>query len=572
MCAKRVADIIVETLQEAGVKRCYGIVGDTLNYITSAIHNSDIKWVHMRHEEAGAFAAGAEAYMTDGLSACAGSCGPGSLHLINGVYETHRNHVPMVVLASQLATSSLGTNFPQEVNFKGVYADCSVFCEQLLNPQDAQRLTARACQTAIAKKGVAVLILPTDILEAIVKHETKYSVHFAQPVITPSESELDAISSLLTKGKKVAIYVGSGVKGSHDEVVALAHKLKAPIGHTSRAKDFIEYDNPYNMGMNGMLGSKSGYEMFENCDTLLLLGTDFAWAQFYPDKATIIQVDIDQSHLGSRHPVHIGVVGDVKNTVAALLKKLDEKQDSRFFDACLKVREQAEETEAKEAAAAKDIIHPQHLFSLVSQYAADDAFAVGDSGSAMVWLLRHFKTNGKRRTLASLLHGTMANALPQAIGIKKAYPERQVISFSGDGGLSMLLGELLTVVQEKVDVKIIVLNNSSLNFVELEQKAEGLVDHYTDLLNPNFAALADIVGIKGWRVEKPEELNSALQAFLAHKGAALLDVRTNGYELVMPPVVTVGEVSNMTLYGTKAILQGRISDVKKLLLSNINKA
>ncbi len=571
MSSKRVGEIIVETLQKAGVKHCYGIVGDTLNYITDAIYRSKIEWVHTRHEEAAALAAGGEAYLTGELSACAGSCGPGSLHLINGIYESNRNRAPVVAIASQLSTSVIGSEWPQEVDFPALYSHCSVFCEQILNPEEAQRVTVEACQAALTKRGVAVIILPVDISMQTVSHVTQYRVHRPNPVIRPSDSELEQVASHLNKGKKVAIYVGSGVKGAHDEVVALAAKLKAPIGHSSKSKDFIEYDNPYNMGMNGMLGGKPGFDMVEHCDTLLLLGTDFAYTQFYPDKATIIQVDEDGTHLGRRHPVNMGLIGDVKSTAAALLKYVDEKKDTGFLDQCLKTKAEAEKAEAKETAVSKSIIHPQYLVSLINQYADDDALVTGDCGSPMVWLLRHFKTNGKRRTLASLSHGTMANALPQAIGFKKAYKNRQVISLSGDGGLAMLLGELLTVVQEKIDIKIVVFNNSSLNFVELEQKVEGLVDHYTDLQNPDFSKLAESIGIKGWKVDKPEELESAVKDFLKAKGPALLDVKTSGYELVMPPKVTAGEVSGMALYGTKAIMQGRVKDVTDLLIHNFIK-
>ncbi|WP_295947274.1 thiamine pyrophosphate-dependent enzyme [uncultured Bartonella sp.] len=571
MSSKRVGEIIVETLQNAGVKHCYGIVGDTLNYITDAIYRSKIEWVHTRHEEAAALAAGGEAYLTGELSACAGSCGPGSLHLINGIYESNRNRAPVVAIASQLSTEVIGSEWPQEVDFPALYSHCSVFCEQILNPEEAQRITVEACQAALTKRGVAVIVLPVNVSMQTVSHVTQYSVHRPNPVIRPSDSELEQVASHLNKGKKVAIYVGSGVKGAHDEVVALAAKLKAPIGHSSKSKDFIEYDNPYNMGMNGMLGGKPGFDMVEHCDTLLLLGTDFAYTQFYPDKATIIQVDEDGTHLGRRHPVNMGLIGDVKSTAAALLKYVDEKKDTAFLDQCLKSKAEAEKAEAKETSVSKSIIHPQYLVSLINQYADDDALVTGDCGSPMVWLLRHFKTNGKRRTLASLSHGTMANALPQAIGFKKAYKDRQVISLSGDGGLAMLMGELLTVVQEKVDIKIVVFNNSSLNFVELEQKVEGLVDHYTDLQNPDFAKLAESIGIKGWKVDEPEELESAVKAFLSAKGPALLDVKTSGYELVMPPKVTAGEVSGMALYGTKAIMQGRVKDVTDLLIHNFIK-
>lgn len=571
MSSKKVGDIIVETLENAGVKHCFGIVGDTLNYITDAIYRSKIEWVHTRHEEAAAFAAGAEAYVSGGLSACAGSCGPGSLHLINGIYEANRNRAPVVAIASQLATNFLGTDWPQEVDFRALYSHCSVYCEQILNAEEAQRITVQACQAALTKRGVAVIVLPVDVSMQTVSHPTQYVVHHPKPVLRPSDEDITSIAKALNSSSKVAIYVGSGVKGAHDEVVSLAKKLNAPIGHASRAKDFIEYDNPYNMGMNGMLGGKPGFEMVERCDTLLLLGTDFAYSQFYPNKATIIQVDEDGTHLGRRHPVNIGVVGDVKNTVAALIEHVDAKTDTSFLDSCLKLKRDAEAAEAKETSLSKDIIHPQYLVGLINKYADDDAIVTGDCGSPMVWLLRHFKTNGKRRTLASLTHGTMANALPQAIGLKKAYEDRQVISLSGDGGLAMLLGELLTVVQEKLDVKIVVFNNSSLNFVELEQKVEGLVDHYTDLQNPDFAQVAESIGIKGWHIDQPEQLEKAVQEFLNHKGAALLDVKTSGYELVMPPKITASEVSGMALYGTKAIMQGRVKDVKDLLVHNFLK-
>lgn len=566
--SKRVADIVVKTLEDAGVGRCYGIVGDTLNYVTTAISKSKISWVHMRHEEAGAFAAGADAYLTGEIAACAGSCGPGSLHFINGIFEANRNRAPMVLIASQLASGTLGTAYPQEVDFRALYSHCSVFCEQVLNPEDAQRITAQACQAAIAKKGVAVIILPSDISEAFIKNETQFKTYRTHPVIRPSDSELSEVASLLAKGKKVGIFVGAGVKGAHDEVIELAKKLKSPIGHSTRAKDFIEYDNPYDIGMTGMLGGKPCFTMMEECDTLLLLGTDFAFSQFYPNKATLIQIDEDASRLGHRHPVELGLVGDIKASVEALLPIVAEKSDISFLDHCLKINEEHKKEQEKEVQEAKSIIHPQRLVSLISEHADDDAVAVADCGTAMVWVLRHFKTNGKRRTLSSLLHGSMANAMPQALGIKKAYPDRQVISISGDGGLSMLMGELLTAVQEKINVKIVVLNNASLNFVELEQKAESLVNEYTDLKNPDFAKMAEVIGFGAWRVEKPEQLENAIKEFLAYDGPALLDVLTSGYELVMPPEVSVSEVKNMALYGVKAVLKGRVKEVKDLLVDN----
>ncbi|RTX27007.1 thiamine pyrophosphate-dependent enzyme [Pseudomonas aeruginosa] len=572
MSSKKVAEIVVETLEAAGIRHCYGIVGDTLNHVTDAIHRSQIQWVHVRHEEAAAFAAGAESYISGRLTACAGSCGPGSLHFINGVYEAQRNRAPMVLIASQIVTPQLGMEFPQEVDFKAVYASCSVFCEQVHSPEQARRVVALACQAALNRRGVAVVILPADISQATVKDDLPFSVHFPQPVLRPSDTELQDIARLLAHGKKIGIYAGSGCQGAHDLLVALADRLKAPIAHTSRAKDFVEYDNPFNMGMTGMLGIESGFHMMTECDTLLLLGADFAWAQFYPQKATLIQVDRDGSHLGRRHPVDLGVVGDVIPTLEALLPLLEAREERSFLDECLEHRERSLRTLEKEEQAGKgELIHPQHLVSLLDQHASEDALFTADGGSAMVWLLRHIHSNGKRRTLTSLVHGTMANARPQALGLKKAYPERQVISISGDGGLAMLLGDLLTAIQEKLPIKVVVLNNASLNFVELEQKVEGLLDNYTDLLNPDFARLAEVIGFHGRKVTRSEDLEAAVQEFLAQPGPALLDVHTNPAELVMPPKIEFGQVADTALYAAKAVLSGRFKDVETLLVNNLLK-
>lgn len=569
---KRVADLVVETLQEAGVKHCYGIVGDTLNYITDAIARSKIQWVHMRHEEAGAFAAGAEALMTGELTACAGSCGPGGLHFINGLFDSNRNRAPVVLIASQIVRDQRGMDFPQEVDFKAIYSHCSVFCEEAKTPEQAQRLTAMACQAALQKRGVAVVILPADVSAAKINPGPHYHVTRPNPVIRPSDDELKAMAALLTAGKKVTIYAGSGVQGAHDELVELARKLNAPVGHSTRAKDFVAYDNPYNMGMTGMMGSKSGFEAMAECDTLLLLGTDFAFSQFYPGKAKIIQVDCDAAHLGRRYPIDLGIAGTVKDTLQALLPLIEEKKDDTFLKACVKIRDKALSDQEKEEKAGKtDLIHPQHLIKLLSTYADEDAFVTGDGGTAMVWVMRHFAVNGKRRTLASLLHGTMANAMPQALGLQKAFPDRQVIAVCGDGGLAMLIGDMLTAIQEKLPVKLVVLNNASLNFVELEQKVEGLVDHYTDLLNPDFAKLAEVVGFKGFNVKKQGELETAVKEFLSTEGPALLDVKTSGYELVMPAKVEMSQVANTALYGVRAVLEGRSKDVKNLLIDNFIK-
>ena len=568
---KTVAQIIVDILGEAGVKHCYGIVGDTLNQITSAIKKSDIEWVHVRHEEVGAFAAGAEAYLTDQITACAGSCGPGSLHFINGIYEAQRNRVPVILLASQLITSQQGNDFPQEVDFESVYKNCSVFCREISDATQVREITTAAIQAAINQRGVAVLVIPYNISLEKVEDNCGHKIYHPKPIIRPSDKELAEIADIINKNQKVTIFAGQGVYDAHNELIAFAEKIKSPIVHTSRGKDFVEYDNPYNVGMTGMFGVKSGTMAIKECEVLILLGTDFAWSQFYPNNATIIQIDIDATHLGRRHPVNVGVVGSSKPTLAALLPLVNEKHDTKFLETCRTLYSSAMSKLNKKALPSKSTIHPQYLTELIDKYATDDAVLCADVGSAMVWACRHFNTNGKRRTVISLKHGTMANAMPQALGVQKAFPNRQVITLSGDGGISMLLGDLLTTIQEKLPIKIIVLNNSSLNFVELEQKVEGLVNHYTDLQNPNFAKVAESMGLFSIRVDDSDLLEAAMQSFLTHSGPALLDVKTSTDELVMPPEIKASQVMGMALYSMKASLSGKIGDVMNLLVDNFIK-
>jgi pyruvate dehydrogenase (quinone) len=568
--ATRVADFIVETLQAAGVKHCWGVPGDTLNFVTDAIRRSNIEWVHVRHEEVAGFAAGAEAMLTGDLTACAGSCGPGSLHFINGLFESHRNRAPVVLIASQITSDEQGFDFPQEVDFAPIYKSCSVFCDEVRTPAQARRKTAMAAQAALSKRGVAVLILPIDVSKAHAPDEPAFAVHVSQPVIHPSDAELDLIAEVLNAGTRIAVYGGSGCHEAHNQVVALADRLKAPVAHTSRAKDFIEYDNPFNVGMTGVIGTAAGYHAVMACDTLLLLGCDFAWRQFYPDHARIVQIDIDPTHLGRRHPVEIGVVGDVKVTLEALIPRLTPRQDTGFLDDCVKRHEKAFETLDKRATVGRGgAVHPQYLAHLIDQYAADDAVFTADGGSPMVWLLRHVRATGWRRTIVSLTHGTMANAMPQALGAKKAAPNRQVISLSGDGGLSMLLGDLITAVQEKIPIKIAVFNNSSLGFVELEMKVEGLLDAYTNLENPDFARVAQAIDFHAQRVERAEGLEAAVRDWIAAPGPALLDVVTDRMELLMPPKIEIAQVFGTALYSAKAVLAGRAGDVWELVTDNL---
>lgn len=567
---KKVAEIIVEVLEQAGVKRCYGIVGDTLNLIAENLDKSTIEWVHVRHEEAGAFAAGAEALLTGELTACAGSCGPGSLHFINGLYEANRNRSPLVIIASQVASSELGFEFIQEVDFKGVFKECTVYCEQIYTPEQARKKAVAACQAALTQKGVAVLIVPVDISHGEVKEDFPYRVHHAKPDIRPNPDEIAEIAKILNAGNKVAIYAGSGCEGALEEIKAVAEKLKAPVAHTSRGKQDLAYDNPYNVGMTGILGNEAGYNALLECDTLLLLGADFAWRQFYPDHAKIVQIDIKPTHLGRRHHVALGAVGDIKLSLQSLLPHLQDHADDAFLVEFVGRYEKAMADWQKHLKPGHDDTIPaSYLMSRINQHAADDALLVADDGSPIVWAIRCFDANGKRRIFGSLLHGTMASGLPSAIGLQKAAPDRQVIACCGDGGLTMLFGELITTLQEEVPVKIIVFDNGKLGFVEIEQKAEGILDTFTKLKNPDFGKVAEAIGMWGKTVDKAADLDAAIEELLAQPGPALLNVLVNQLELVKPPMIELKPVMGMALYSARAILHGRGADVLEMIRENI---
>ena len=567
---KKVAQVIVDTLVSAGVKNCYGIVGDTLNQFAARLHRSEIQFVHMRHEEAGAFAAQGEALLLDRLTAVAGSCGPGSLHFINGLYEANRNRAPVILIASQVVRSELGFDFIQEVDFKSVYKGCSVFCEMVLTPEHARRMTVMACQAAISKRGVAVLIVPVDVFDSDAADEPAFSVHVNRPVVRPSEADLDAIAALIEQGSNITIYAGSGCHDAHDEVVQLAERLKAPMAHTTRGKDSLEYDNPHNVGMTGVIGMEAGYNCILSCDTLLLLGADFAWRQFYPSHAKIIQVDIDPTHIGRRHPVTLGVVGSVKDTLQALLPRLPQREDSAFHDTYVERHKKDLEAQSKRAAPGHHSkISGQYLTSIINRLAAPDALFAGDDGTPVVWLHRMMAMNGRRRIFGSLLHGTMANGLGTGIGLQKCQPGRQVIVMAGDGGLSMLFGDVMTTLQENLPLKIVVYDNGKLGFVELEQKSEGLLPQYTDLKNPDFGLVAQAMGLWGKTVTDPDTLEAAVAEWLEQPGPALLNVKVAPMELVMPPFTAVGPAYGMAMYSIKAILHGKGSDVFEMIQENL---
>ncbi|OBS08748.1 thiamine pyrophosphate-dependent enzyme [Acidihalobacter prosperus] len=564
-----VSEIIVDTLVQAGAKRCYGIVGDTINHLTDAMRRSPLDWVHVRHEEVGALAAGGESYLTGELSVCAGTCGPGSLHFVNGIFESHRNGAPVLLIASDIDRRERGLDFPQELDQRRIYEQCSVFCAEIAHAEQARRITAMAAQAALNKHGVAVVIVAGDMFKERAQDALPWAVHRTTPVTRPGDAELDRLAELIAEAERITVYAGIGARSGRDQAVALAGRLKAPLVHTTRAKEFLEHDNPHNVGMNGILGNKAGFQAVNDCDLLICLGTDFAYTQFYPDHAKIVQIDTEVTHLGRRSPIDLGLVGDVGATLDALMPRIAPKSDDTHLRKALDtyaddLKRRDKTTDEPDAT----LIHPQFVAATLDRLADGDAAFTADGGSPMVWLLRHIQANGKRSFLTSLLHGTMANAYPQAIGMALAQPGRQVIALSGDGGMTMLMGDLLTLVQESVPVKILVFNNGSLGFVEMEQRIEGLLDSYTELKNPDFSKMAEACGLFGARVEHADALEEAMHRWLAHDGPALLDVKVNRMELVMPPKVEASQVASTAIFGTKAILNGRADEFLTLLKNN----
>jgi pyruvate dehydrogenase (quinone) len=573
MSNKRVADLVTEVLAEAGVRRIYGLSGDSLNGITDSIRvRKDLEWIHVRHEETAAFAAGAEAHLTGSLAVCAGSCGPGNLHLINGLYDCHRNRVPVVAIAAQIPSGELGSNYFQETHPEHLFAQCSHYCELVSEVSQMPRVLEIAMQTAISKRGVSVIALPGDIAmkEALV-HSPRVHYHEPSPTVCPSEEELNILADLLNRSKKVTILGGAGCAGAHGELIEFAGKLQAPIVHALRGKEFIEYDNPYDVGLTGLLGFSSGYFAMMNCDVLVMLGTDFPYQPFYPKDATIVQVDLRGEQIGRRSKVDFGYVGDTKATLRALLPKLKQNSYETHLKESVahyrKTRKGLDELATGKAG--QKPIHPQYLTRVLDQLAAKDAIFTCDVGSPTMWAARYLTMNGKRRLLGSFNHGSMANALPQAIGAQVTHPDRQVIAMSGDGGIAMLMGDLLTLRQHELPVKLIVYRNDALAFVELEMKAAGVLDFTTDLRNPDFAKIAEGAGLLGLKAETADQVEPAIARALAYDGPALVEVAVARQELSMPPTITLEEAKGFSLYMLRAVLNGRGDEIVDLAKENL---
>ncbi len=567
-----VAEYFVETLTRVGVDRIWGLSGDSLNAFTEALRrDGTIEWLHMRHEEAAAFAAGADAELTGDLAVVAGSCGPGNLHFINGLFDAHRNRVPVLAIASHIPSSEIGGGYFQETHPQELFRECSVYCEMIGDPSQLPWVLEIAMRTAVEKRGVAVVVVPGDVFfQEAPGRRPSAPIRRTLSRVVPIETELRAAADLLNDAKKVTILAGAGVAGAHDEVIALADALQAPIVHALRGKEHIEWDNPHDVGMTGLLGFASGYRAMDRCDALLMLGTDFPYRQFFPEKAKVVQVDIRGEQLGRRTPIDIGLVGGVRETATALLPFIETgRSDHHHTDSVEHYRKTRTQLDELAVDDGKTPLHPQYVARLIDELAAPDAVFTADVGSPVIWAARYLTMNGHRRLLGSFIHGSMANALPHALGAQAADRSRQVIALSGDGGLSMLMGDLLSIRQNNLPVKIVVFNNSSLNFVELEMKAAGILTYGTELDNPDFAEVAQSMGITGIRVEKGDQLRDGLATALAIEGPALVDVVTARDELSIPPAITFAQAKGFTLWALRTVMSGRGDELIDLADTNV---
>ena len=571
-----VAEQFAETLAAAGVKRIYGIVGDSLNGFTDAIRKQGkIEWLHVRHEEVAAFAAGAEAHLTDSLAVCAGSCGPGNLHLINGLFDCQRSRVPVLGIAAHIPSAEVGSGYFQETHPESLFRECSHYCELVSSPSQMPRAVEIAIREAVGKRGVSVIVIPGDVaLKPAVDAPPPTAANLipATPVVAPRPADLQALADLLNNAQRVTLFCGSGCAGAHDQLLTLGQKLNSPMVHALRGKEHVEWENPYSVGMTGLIGFSSGYYAMNDCDLLLMLGTDFPYRQFYPQgNARIVQIDIRPEQLGRRASLAMGLVGDIATTLNDLLPLLQEKPDRRFLDNAIAHYRKAR-TGLDELAVGRSggkLIHPQQVAKAISDFASDDAVFTCDVGLPTVWAARYLAMNGKRRLIGSFWHGSMANAMAQAIGAQAAFPQRQVISLSGDGGFTMLMGDFLSLAQLGLPVKVVVFNNGALGFIELEQKSTGFLDFGTEFKNPDFSAMAEATGIRGIRIERSDQVEAGIKSALAHDGPVLVDAVVNRQELAIPPKVTTEMAKGFTLYMVKAVMNGRADEIIDLARTNL---
>ncbi|MFA6088172.1 thiamine pyrophosphate-dependent enzyme [Mucilaginibacter sp.] len=567
-----IADQMVEMLVNAGIKRIYAVTGDSLNEVNDAVRREGtIQWIHVRHEEAGAYAAGAEAQVTGQLACCAGSSGPGHVHLINGLYDAHRSGAPVIAIASTVASFEYGTEYFQETNTIKLFDDCSYYNQVATTPKQFPRMMQAGIQAALHRKGVAVIGVPGDLTSMDSEEIMSSTINYNPiPVIKPSDEDLGKLAALLNQHKKITLFCGIGAADAHDEVVALSQRLNAPVGYSFRGKMDIQYDNPNEVGMTGLLGLPSAYHSMHESDLLVLLGTDFPYTPFMPAECKIVQVDIKPERIGRRAKVEVGLCGSIKDTLAALLPLIDQQEDDSFLKAQLEFYGKVKNNMKiyVDDVGKKDNIHPEYVASLINELSANDAIFTVDTGMSCVWGSRYINATGKRKMIGSFNHGSMANAMPQAIGAALAMPGRQVIALCGDGGLSMLLGDLATITQYNLPVKIIVFNNRSLGMVKLEMEVAGLPDWQTTMHNPDFAMVAKAMGMKGITVTDPDEAKQALREALMFNGPALVNIFTDPNALAMPPKVELSQVKGMALSMTKLMLNGRVDEVIDTVKAN----
>ncbi|MFE3325341.1 pyruvate dehydrogenase [Streptomyces sp. NPDC059176] len=574
MAKKHVAEQFVDILARAGVERLYGVVGDSLNPVVDAVRrNASIAWVQVRHEETAAFAAGAEAQITGRLAACAGSCGPGNLHLINGLYDAHRSMAPVLALASHIPSSEIGLGYFQETHPDQLFRECSHYCELISNPAQMPRLLQTAIQHAVGRGGVSVVSLPGDIAAHQAPEKSiEHALVTSRPTVRPGDAEIDSLARMIDDADRVTLFCGSGTAGAHAEVMQFAERVKSPVGHALRGKEWIQYDNPYDVGMSGLLGYGAAYEATHECDLLILLGTDFPYNAFLPDDVRIAQVDVRPEHLGRRSKLDLAVWGDVRETLRCLTPRVRLKNDRRFLDKML--RKHADALEGVIRAYTRKVekhvpIHPEYVASVLDELADEDAVFTVDTGMCNVWAARYLTPNGRRRIIGSFSHGSMANALPQAIGAQLIDRSRQVVSMSGDGGFAMLMGDFLTLVQYDLPVKVVLFNNSSLSMVELEMLVAGLPSYGTTNRNPDFSAIARAAGAHGVRVERPRQLAGALKDAFSHPGPALVDVVTDPNALSIPPKISAEMVTGFALSASKIVLDGGVGRMVQMARSNL---
>lgn len=570
--ARKIAEQLIDTLVRSGVQRIYAVTGDSLNEVNEAVRKNDkIQWIHVRHEETGAYAAAAEAQLTGRLGCCAGSCGPGHVHLINGLYDARRSGAPVIAIASAIPSGEFGTEYFQETNIIKLFSDCSYYNEMATTPKQFPRMLQSAIQSAVTRRGVSVIGLPGDLAKApSTSVDTSVLNYTSAPEVCPAEEDLAQLADLLNNHSRITLFCGIGCRGAHEEVIALSEKLNAPVVYTFKGKMELQYENPYEVGMTGLLGMPSGYYSMHEAEVLLMLGTDFPYSAFLPDDIKIAQIDIKPERLGRRARVDIGLCGDVKMSIMALLRMLKPKTDDTFLLRQLKRYEEVKKDLAAytDNKGEMDKIHPEYVMSEIDKLASDEAIFTVDTGMTCVWGARYLQATGKRHLLGSFNHGSMANALPQAIGAALAYPEREVVALCGDGGLSMSLGDLATVVQYKLPIKIIVFNNRSLGMVKLEMEVGGLADCQTDMLNPDFALVAEAMGMKGLNVNNPEDVLTTLFDAFEMDGPVLVNIMTDPNALAMPPKVELGQMVGFAQSMYKLLINGRSQEVIDTINSN----